>query len=44
MALQDKKIMPPLGWPTGRSSDTPLAGAWAMGRITYTETGWHWFK
>ena len=24
----------PLGWPTGKSSDTLLAGAWAMERIT----------
>ena len=29
-----RKSCLPLGWPTGRSSDTPLAGAWAMGRIT----------
>ena len=25
--------MPPLGWPTGRSSDTLLAGAWATGGL-----------
>ena len=42
MALQDKKIMPPLGWPSRRSSDTPLAGAWAMGRITYTDLAIGW--
>ena len=26
-----RKSCLPLGWPTGKSSDTPLAGAWAMG-------------
>ena len=42
MALQKQKIMPPLGWPTGKSSDTLLAGAWAMGRITYTDLAIGW--
>ena len=44
MALQDKKIMPPPWLAHRELSDTLLAGAWAMGRITYIDLAIGWIS